>query len=151
MSNKRLSYIQSKFLYSAEEIINFHKIFRSIDKKGNGYVNIENLYSFLNEELNSVISPYLEYFFQLIDKEADDKITFTEWLPAISVFCLYQQDSVISFIFRMLDTDHDGNISKKDMMVFLVSESFGQKIFPYNYVKAVDYLDLERPHKITYD
>ena len=51
----------------------------------------------------------------------------------------------------MLDSDHDSNVSKKDMMLFLVIEKYGSKIFPYNYVKAVDFLEIEKPHKISFE
>ena len=60
-----------------------------MDKTDIGYINIDHLYKFLNEELSSIISPYLERFFCLIKREEADKITFLEWLPATSVFCLF--------------------------------------------------------------
>lgn len=36
-------------------------------------------------------------------------------------------------------------------MKFLVSERFNSKIFPFNYVKAVELMELERPDKITFE
>jgi hypothetical protein len=63
-----------------------------IDSKGSGYITLECMFMFLEEELNSVISPYLSHFFQLIDKEVDDRISFVEWLPSLSVYCLYSVD-----------------------------------------------------------
>jgi len=70
-----------------------------MDSQGTGCISIENIFSFLEEELNSIISPYLEHLFQLIDKETDDKITFPEWLPAVSLYCLYSREQVIGFVF----------------------------------------------------
>lgn len=80
-------------------MIIFHKIFREMDNQGTGCISIESIFNFLEEELNSVISPYLKYLFQLIDKETDDKITFPEWLPYISLYCLYSREQVIGFVF----------------------------------------------------
>jgi len=38
----------------------------------------------------------------------------------------------------MIDADHDGIISKRDMINFLVEERHSKKIYPYNYVKAIE-------------
>lgn len=51
----------------------------------------------------------------------------------------------------MLDNDRDNYISKKDLMTLLVSERFQEKIFPFNYIKAVELMDIERPDKINVD
>lgn len=49
-----------------------------MDKIGSGYINLDNMYAFLDEELSSMISPYIERFFLLIQKENKEKITFIE-------------------------------------------------------------------------
>lgn len=65
-----------------------------MDKIGSGYINLDNMYAFLDEELSSMISPYIERFFLLILKENKEKITFIEWLPAVSVYCLYTNEQI---------------------------------------------------------
>lgn len=120
-----------------------------MDKKGSGYITQANFFEFMDEELDSVVSPYVEYLFQLIEKEIENKVSFSEWLPAISLYCLYSNDSIVSFVFQLLDTDHDNFISKKELMNFLVQKRNGKKIFYYNYMKAVELLDIERPDKIS--
>ena len=44
----------------------------------------------------------------------------------------------------MIDDDHDNIISKKDMIKFLVMDRYGQKIFPFNYVRAIELLEVNR-------
>lgn len=85
----------------------------------------------------------------MIEKEVEQKVSFSEWLPAISLFCLYSPDSVVLFVFQLLDSDHDHFISKKDLMTFLVQKRNNKKIFYFNYMKAVELLDIERPDKIS--
>ena len=114
-----------------------------MDKKGTGYIEQKNLFDFLDEDLNSILSPYIEYLFQLIEKEVEGKISFSEWLPAISLYCLYSKDSIIGFVFKMLDNDHDNFISKKDLMTFLIQRR--DQIYYYNFIKAIELLDIERP------
>ena len=51
----------------------------------------------------------------------------------------------------MLDTDLDDKISKKDMIKFLTTERFGKKIFPYNFMKAVEICDFYSGHEVSKD
>lgn len=148
-TNEKLTIIADKFRLDSKDLIEFHKTFRKMDSQGTGYINLDNLYSLIQEELSSVISPYLERLFLLIEKENQDKITFIEWLPPTAVFCLYTSEKIIEFVFNMIDSDQDSHISKKDMIKFLTIERFNKKIFPYNHVKAIELLDLPRSDKIS--
>lgn len=90
--DKRLEYISKKFLYKAEDFNALHHVFCKIDVDKSGTISLEDMFNFLQEELNSIISPYLVYLFSLIEKESDNRVTFLEWLPAISVYCLYSKN-----------------------------------------------------------
>lgn len=70
-----------------------------MDHNGTGYISQKNFFELLDEEDNSVVSPFIEYLFQLIEKEIEQKVSFSEWLPAISLFCLYTKDGIISYVF----------------------------------------------------
>lgn len=148
-SNDKLMTLAHKFKLEPKDLIEFHKTFRRMDSQGTGYINLDSLYGLIEEELSSIISPYLERLFLLIEKENQDKITFIEWLPPTAVFCLYTSEKIIGFVFNMIDTDQDNFISKKDMIKFLTMERFGKKIFPYNHVKAIELMDLPRSDKIN--
>ena len=54
-------------------------------------------------------------------------------------------------MYNMLDTDLDEKISKKDMIKFLTTERFDKKIFPYNFVKAVEICDFMSGHEVAKD
>ena len=140
--------IRAIFQYSEEQILQFYFYYRQMDTEGSGFINLDNMFAFIGEELNSMVSPYLERLFILIKKENIDKVTFCEWLPAISTFCLYNEDQIKKFVFNMLDTNQDSFISKKDLIDFLLAEKFSQRIFPVNLLKAVENLQLERPDRI---
>ena len=148
-SNDKLTSLAHKFQLDSNDLIAFHKTFRKMDFQGTGYINLDSLYGLIEEELSSIISPYLERLFLLIEKENQDKITFIEWLPPTTVFCLYTSEKIIEFVFNMIDADQDNHISKKDMIKFLTMERFNKKIFPYNHVKAIEILELPRSDKIS--
>ena len=78
-------------------------VFKKIDKSCTGYIKVEDMFRFLREELTSIIAPYLIYMFSLIEKEMDNSVNFFEWLPAVSVYCLYSKDQIVNYVFQMLD------------------------------------------------
>lgn len=120
--NEKIDEISKNLQLTNSNLIKLHHVFRKMDVEGTGYINLDSFFIFIEEELSSIISPYLERFFFLIEKEDIDKITFIEWLPAISVFCLYTSERILQFVFNLIDTDQDGFIGKRDMMKFLDCE-----------------------------
>jgi hypothetical protein len=68
-------------------LYDYHKTLKFF--KGMGYIVIEQFYDFVYEEYSSWVSPYIERFFALIKKESSDRVTFLEFLPAASVYCLF--------------------------------------------------------------
>ena len=120
--NDKIDEISRNLQLTNPNLIKLHHVFRKMDVEGTGYINLDSFFIFIEEELSSIISPYLERFFFLIEKEDIDKITFIEWLPAICVFCLYTSERIIQFVFNMIDADQDGFIGKRDMMKFLDCE-----------------------------
>jgi len=121
-----------------------------MDKEGLGYVNLDDLYKLLNEEPCSVVSPYIEKFYMMIDKETNDKMSFLELVSVVGKFCLYTREQILNFVFLLIDTNTDGFISKRDIIKFLTIERFGKKLFPYNHLIAVDFLDVERSDRISF-
>ena len=77
--NVAIKLYKEKFQFTSNDLIGIHNCFRKMDIQGTGYINLDNLYTFIDEELSSIISPYIERFFMLIEKENPDKVTFLEW------------------------------------------------------------------------
>lgn len=149
--NEKLVKIANAFYFSTNELELLHQIYRKVDKNGTGFITLDDLFYFITEELTSIVYPYLERFFLLIEKENAEKVTFIEWLPAASVFCLYTKEKIIRFVFDMLDSDHDNLISKSDLYDFLSLVKFGRKLYPYNYIRVVENLETSRGDQINFD
>lgn len=49
----------------------------------------------MSERQYSIIAPYLERFFELIDKVDKFHVTFEEFLPALVAFCLFSKDEIL--------------------------------------------------------
>ena len=86
----------SDFEFFEEDVIRLWKIFIRIDKSNRGYISIGQLFTHLSERSYSIVAPYLERLFDLIDREEVDKCTFEELLPALVSFCLFSKDEMVN-------------------------------------------------------
>lgn len=68
------------------------------------------------------------------------RVYFEEWIDAMSIFCLYNKESVIKFIYDMMDTEEEKAIYKKDIIRYVqeVSHLTDNNIFPANFIDAVE-------------
>lgn len=128
-----------------------------IDKPGRGYIVLDQLFIYIHERPYSIIAPYMERFFELIDKLDLDRVTFEELLGALVAFCLFSKDEMITcthylfiliVVFNMLDRDHDDEISKKDLFRVFTMEREDLVVFPYNNMRTVELIDVDRGDKI---
>ena len=108
--------IQKTFNFKTKDIKEMYSIFRQLDYNATGYVNLDAIYMLIMEEHTSVVVPFLESFFGKIDKEYPDRVSFVEFLPAVSAFCLYTREQIMAFVFETLDLDDDKTISKTDIL-----------------------------------
>ena len=92
--------------------------FLKMDVKNRGHVNLNHLMVYIQEQKYSVVSPFLERFFKLVDKADPNVVTFDEFLPACCAFALFTRPEMIAFIFNMLDLDQDKILSKVDLLQF---------------------------------
>ena len=148
--NDKIAKLMDFYQLTSNEVYEIFNVFRKMDSMGTGYINLDNIYTLIGEEVG-IISPYLERFFSLIKKQHVDKANFLEFLPVLATFCLYTRQQLISFVFCMLDTDHNGFISKKDMLTFVCDERFGLPIFSQNFLLSIDALEIERPDRISFE
>ena len=104
--------------------------FLLMDQKNRGYITIVHLMDALNERTYSILAPFIERFYELIDKDDKEKknVTFDEFLPAICAFALFTRQEMIAFIFGMLDHTKNQRITKVDMLRFSSIIRGGKKI-----------------------
>ena len=84
----------------------------ALDGSFNGFITISQLFDFIEENTYSVLAPYIERFFNLIDREATlERVNFEELFPALVMYCMFTRNEMIAFVFSMLDTDKDERLS----------------------------------------
>lgn len=64
-------------------------VFNHLDTKNIGYINVHQIIDHISEREYSVVTPYTYRFFDLIDKELSDKISFQELVIGLLFFCTF--------------------------------------------------------------
>jgi len=146
------------FELSEREVKDVWGVFIKMDIHKLGFVTLNEFYTILKERYYSVVGPYLERFFDLIDRREFDKLYFDEFLPGIIAFNLFSRDEMIMcnelsmtelVVFSMLDRDKDDEISKKDLYRLLNLDREEIQVFPINNTRAVELIDAERGDKLA--
>ena len=80
------------------------------------------------------------------------KLTFSEWLHAVTTFCLFEEEDILKFCFFILDREKNGYIDREDMRI-LVSMLY--HVDPVkgptgNTKMAVDKLSIQQDGKIEF-
>ena len=59
-------------------------------------------------------------------------------------YCRMTKEQMYKYIFRVIDVNDDGIISKKDILKFFSQKNMERRIFPLNYMKLIEVLEIER-------
>jgi Ca2+-binding EF-hand superfamily protein len=153
LRNPLIIKIKEKFYLSTLDITKLYDCFFVIDKEGTGYMTIIDLYKILEENPStSIIGPFIDRFFNLIEKKNYFKVTFVEFLPNLISFCLFSTFQIIEFMFHFIDKDHNNFISKNDIKNILRLKREDMNIFFENYIESIKYMKgIRRFDKIDID
>lgn len=84
------------FDLSENDVFRLWKHFIRMDKFNTGTINRNDITLYVDERNYSIIAPFIERFFDLIEKEDNERITFEEFFPAIVSFCLFTKDEMVT-------------------------------------------------------
>lgn len=128
----------------------FWSVFNKLDTRNIGYVTVEQILRHLSEREYSVVAPFCYRFFELIDKELNDRASFQELVVGLIYFCTFTRQEVIAFVFNLLDADYNHSISKTDIFKFLMQNREGYRVYPQNVTRSVELYPTKRGDKIDF-
>jgi len=110
----KLSNFESQF--TKEEVERLFKNFKRLDANNDGFLSKDEFLQIEALQQNPLVTRVLEIF----DYDQNDKIDFTEFLSALSIFCSEEQkDAKVTFAFKVYDVNNDGYISNGDLFRIL--------------------------------
>eukprot|EP00483_Globobulimina_turgida_P013404 UN13428 len=104
--------------FSNDELQRLFRNFKSLDANNDGYLSKEEFLQIEALQQNPLVSRVLEIF----DDDGNDKIDFSEFVQALSIFCANDQEEKVAkvkFAFRIYDVNNDGYISNGDLFRIL--------------------------------
>lgn len=113
------TYIASQ-LYSNKDKDNLLKVFREIDKDGDGVIERNELVLMFNSHSKSLLTEReIEKILALVDTNGSGQIDFTEFLVAASNEEKLLEEIRLENAFNYLDADHSGFITIEEVKAFL--------------------------------
>uniref|UniRef100_A0A7S1F3R7 non-specific serine/threonine protein kinase n=1 Tax=Noctiluca scintillans TaxID=2966 RepID=A0A7S1F3R7_NOCSC len=133
-----------------------HKVFRSLDKNGDGVLSFEEITSGFvqmgsdNAELSNV-----QNIFASLDLDGSDSVDYTEFCAAGLGQKTTMQDDVLWSAFKSFDLDNSGFLSKKDLQGVLdradVKDVFSTDVCAELGQEIVDKFDSDHDGRICFD
>ena len=124
-----------------EEITNLEKIFLEIDTDKDGTLSfdeVKNCFLKLNKEKNlKITSKEIEEIFKSIDTNNSKRIEYTEFISSMIEESNYCKEEKLIEIFRLLDRDGSGKISKDEIKKALNDEKIREEDLN-NFIKKSD-------------
>eukprot|EP01038_Epipyxis_sp_PR26KG_P007862 gene7862-10671_t len=87
------------------ELAQWVKIFESIDIDKTGYINMEQLFDFLEEP---PLATSKEVFFNLDSLDSEGKIEFGDFIRTFGTYCFFGKEEILKFLFHYADEDKTG-------------------------------------------
>lgn len=108
-NSKKLLEIKEKFYLEKPDLEILWDFFKQLNEDKTGFITIDDLYILIKEkQSNSIVAPYLDRFFVIIEKRFNEKIAFEELLPYLISYCLSSIFQIIKFVFEFADKNKHG-------------------------------------------
>ncbi|CAM9181623.1 unnamed protein product [Discosporangium mesarthrocarpum] len=106
--------IQQLLLKNADLVAAF-QLFRTHDIAQRGCVTLSTFYKMLGERK----SIFGDSVFELIGIRNFQELTFSEWLHAITTYCLFEEEAILKFCFFILDREKNGYVEKDEIRMLV--------------------------------
>jgi Ca2+-binding EF-hand superfamily protein len=153
IKSTRIQEIIKKFFLRDDQIEALWKFYKILDHTKSGYITLHELYMLICERPSqSIVGPFLDKFFLLIEKEFKEKITFEEFIPYLIAYNVKTTHQLKKFVFNILDKDQNNFIARADMIKLFSSKRNDNEIFFSNFAESIrNYPHLDRSDRITFE
>jgi len=143
-----LSFIQSKKFY-AEKNIDLQKLFKEIDKDGNGYLDVEEIFEKYGKffpGLHQEAWEKVKQFIEKIDINDNGVIEYSEFLTISSLINNEINENMLKEVFNFYDRNGNGYVTADDLKEIFEETDMKDEIYQY----MVDEIDKNNDGKITF-
>jgi len=119
-------------------------IFRKYDKDKSGTVDTKEFYDLVHEKA----SVFADSIFELIEVENEGELDFSEFVQAISTYCMFGKEDVLKFCFYIFDRDKNGYIEEDELHALV--QMLHQNSLSANLRLSLDKLDTNNDGKVDF-
>lgn len=124
---------------SREDIKRLKKIFRSLDKDNNGFLELSQLRNFIDQSLNVKVNDReIQKVMDNLNCKTSDRLCFSEFLAIGCDKSLLKREKYVKNIFSKFDTNKDAEIDAEDLVTcyrrfgITLHESYAREILAFD-------------------
>ena len=103
------------------------------------------------EDVGEPRSPFVDAVFSLVDVNGNGNLDFGEYIQIFCVYCTYNRDEILSFVYECFDADGSGTIDEEEFMLLAKTVSAAAPMFPGNFGRALEEFDVNGDGLIDMD
>ena len=132
--------ILETFFLTPTDIAFLYAFFKKISSSTNEELTIHSLFSLIKvNEHNKEMLPFIKYFYYIIDKRTEERVTFEELLPFLLTYCFSSSYQLVEFVFNLIDSDHNQLISLNEIEEMFSQKNDNSYLFFINNIKRIHY------------
>jgi len=135
---EKIKKIEKDFFVDHIDINNLFSFYSKKLSKNGKYIEKQDLYDLCDiTEPSDEICPYIEHFWENIQKAEEQRVYFDELVIYLISFCICSNYQLIEFVFGLIDKNNNKFISYEEI-VKLISQKYNQReIFKYNHYEQI--------------
>lgn len=106
-------------------ILHLQREFQKLDKNNDGVLSAQEIYDEVKK--TGIDADELMAVLRDADMDGSGTIEYTEFIAAAYDFHRHLQDSLIRSVFESFDIDHDGSVTKKELLQMLNGQKIGEE------------------------
>ena len=123
--------------FNEKDIIKIKVRFDDIDIDQTGEID----YTEFLDDISETRSPFVDAVFQLVDVNGNGNLDFGEYIQVFCLYCTYNKDEILTFVYETFDKDGSGTIDEEEFMLLAKTVSAAAPMFPGNFGRALEEFD----------
>ena len=123
--------------FNEKDIIKIKLRFDDIDIDQTGEID----YTEFLDDISETRSPFVDAVFQLVDVNGNGNLDFGEYIQVFCLYCTYNKDEILTFVYETFDKDGSGTIDEEEFMLLAKTVSAAAPMFPGNFGRALEEFD----------
>ena len=97
-----------------EDLVHFWELFKKYDLNDNDLLDFNEFLPLVDKD-STIHRNYTENLFKLVEVENSTELSFSEFIHAVTTYCLFGPEDILKFCFYVFDKNRDGCIDHEEL------------------------------------